>query len=238
MYDLSIICPTIRIANWPNLLESIDLSCSAKWEIIFVGPERGDDQGRDNVSWIYSQRSPNACQQLGLIASKGDIVATHADDCLFSEGALDSSLRECEKHTLVCANYWEGGNEAVQNFSANHCYPRVGVPDGFVIFNANFSPRTLLLEYGGFDCQFLTSCLGHLDLGLRLQLDLYKIHIHNVKLSQCAHEQNRNGTHWAYHDAQLGHDYPKYIEKYSRPIQTKIDINNWQNSEEKWYRFK
>lgn len=243
MYDLSILLPSIRTNNWFDLIESIKRSCTKfSWELVIVGPEDNYEARKDhpNISFIKDYGTPNRCQQIALINSSGKICLPHADDCFFEEGSLDSCLDLCKDNELVVANYSEGGNTAVEDFLINKCYPAANyIDDSWIMFNAGFCPRELMIELGGYDCGYLVTCVSHADFSCRLQKLGKKITINNIRLSCCQHEPNVTGTHSPIHYGQLLHDIPRYQFKFAQPFNTHIDINNWKKSPAVWKeRFK
>jgi len=238
MIDLSIIIPSIRIEKWRSVIDSITLSCKKySWEAIFIGPDADSVilNEDDRVSHYYSLSSPNVCQHKAMEYSKGKILHIFSDDCLFEEDAIDKCLDAKKSHAIV-ANYDEGGNCAVANFSLNYCYARTITPDSFVIFNTVFMDRNIFFQLGGFDCNFETICVAQADLAARWQFAGFTVDVENIKLSQCGHMPDTSGDHAPMHYAQGQNDIPMYINKYRIVPPLEIDFNNYKLQPTVWHR--
>lgn len=232
---LTIAIPGIRPSLWPDVLNSIKLSCKKhEYEVIFIGPVGLDRPFEDNISFLRDYASPNICQHKALLSAKGDILHVFSDDCVFEEDAIDLSLDALEGYDAVVTNYGEAGNEAVQNFSLNRCYPRTSVPENFVIFNTAFMRADKYYSLGGFDCNFQTLCVAQADLAARWQYSGYNVKVENIRLSACGHMPNTTGDHGPMHWAQLLDDEPLYREKYRSVPPLVLKLNNWETQPKVW----
>lgn len=243
--SVSIIIPTIRMNNWRTVLDSISKSCvKYHYEVIFIGPfcnlpeQNAIINDYPGTSFLYSQASPNICQQIAMSFAKCDILHVFSDDCVFMPGAIDQSLDKL--HELGCdafvPNYDEGGNCAVGNFSLNHCYAKTCTPDEFVIFNTAFMRRDKFFYLGGFDPQFETLCVAQADLAARWQFIGFSVVSDNLKLSACGHMPGTSGDHAPMHYAQLTNDIPRYVEKYKSVPSLSIDFNEYKKYPNVWKR--
>lgn len=236
MVDLSIIIPSIRTNKWEELISSVESSCTKhSWEVIFIGPEDNLTFHHPKVKFIKDFGSPNICQHKAMQFSEGKTLHIFSDDCLFEKGAIDECLNS--KAHAVVANYDEGGDCAVANFSLNYCYAKTITPDSFVIFNTAFMERNKFFELGGFDCQFETLCVAQADLAARWQFAGFDVELKNIKLSSCGHMPETSGDHAPMHYAQILHDIPLYSMKYSTRLPPlHIHFNNYQSQPKKWAR--
>lgn len=231
---LSIIIPSIRVSNHRSVIESIKRSCTKyEYEIIFIGPFYKQSEG--NLIYITDHSSPNLCQHKALQYCSGEIVHVFSDDCVFEEGSIDKCLDNMDCDAVV-ANYDEGGNKAVSNFSLNYCYAKTCTPDDFVIFNTAFMRKDKLMELGGFDCRFETLCVGQADLAARWQFSGLSVKVVDIRLSSCGHMPGTSGDHAPMHFAQLNNDMPLYQMKYLSVPELKIDFNNWTQQPLVWTR--
>lgn len=246
--QLTIGIPSIRVENWPNLLNSIEDSCEdIDFEVIFVGPKYSpiiDEY--TNVKYVRDFGSPNRCQQIALSLAQGDYVTWGSDDCMYTKGSLKESLdvlRANEEKSLgplaVTINYDENESTAVSDFSLASCYgdwPHID-PE-WVIFNAAIMRRDMFEMMGGFDCSFDVTCLGHSDLAARWQHLGLGVVSHNIKLMKCSWMPGTSGDHAPIHYSQTNKDMPLFGYKYSQdkfPTHI-IEMDNWKLQPPVWDR--
>lgn len=233
---LSIIIPSIRTNKHLDVMKSISRSCTKyEYEIIFIGPFYNGRNADYNASFISDYASPNICQHKAISHCTGDIVHVFSDDCTFEDGSIDKCLDAIDCDAVV-ANYDEGGNQAVQNFSLNHCYAKTCTPDSFVIFNTAFMRKDKLLELGGFDCNFETLCVAQADLAARWQFSGFSVKVVDIRLSSCGHMPGTSGDHAPMHYAQLNNDIPRYQMKYLSQPNLVVDFDNFKNHPSVWTR--
>jgi hypothetical protein len=96
--------------------------------------------------------------------------------------------------------------------------------------------RQAFCEAGGFDCRF--EYLNHAchDLLYRMYLDGYTGISLNETVSLADWVPNREGDHGPINDAQLFHDHPEFIKKWSTIPSLKIDPENYKGQPEVWTR--
>lgn len=98
--------------------------------------------------------------------------------------------------------------------------------------------KELFLEFGGFDCQF--EYLNHAchDLLYRIYLGVEGVagFSLNETVSLADWVPNREGDHGPINDAQLFHDHPEFIKKWSTIPPLKIDPENYKGQPEVWSR--
>lgn len=237
---LSVIVPGIRTQNWKRLYDSVGID---DFEMIFVGPNPPVEEMPNSI-FIQDYGTPIRCQQIGLLACKGEYVTWAADDGFFLEGALQKALSLVGPNKIVMGKYYEGdGNESEMgktvyyrlNYHGATYSPFIGESLGL---NVGLISRELLLEVGGWDCQFEVCPMAYADLAIRLQRK-YKFIIQNEVMFKCGHMPGTTGDHGPIHYAQTEHDEPLYHQIYNNPScleRYKIDLDNWKNAPEKWTR--
>lgn len=253
---LSIIVPSIRPENLSDLYNSIDVE---DFEMIAIGPYFVDYWSENSIyelksHCIRSFRSPNSCQQQGLLHATGDYICAAADDGVFIPGALDKAIKlmeivelfsiienECEKvlnnepkekNAIIVGKYLEGDNphpdmekEDYYKFKYHKAYRLKGVPQDGLIFNCGIISRKFMLELGGWDAEnFETTTCAHADLGIRALKSGAKMVLMESPMFKCSHEPKRTGTHGPIHDAMNKHDLPNFKKMYEKPNQ-RINID-------------
>ena len=256
---LSVIVPSIRPEGLEKLYSSIDIE---DFEMIAVGPYFDDYWGENSIyelksTFIKSFRSPNACQQQGLMVATGDYITFASDDGIFLPGALDEAFnclfRFNQQRTfrrfsltgkeIVVGKYLEGDNpnpdmlkDDYYKFKYHKAYRLPGVPQENLIFNCGIISREFMLELGGWDAQnFECTTCAHADLGIRACSAGGEMILMDEPMFQCSHQPGRTGDHGPVHEA-MKRDLKTFKSMYSQPRQIKIDINNWKLTEEKWSR--
>ena len=247
MYKLSVFLPTIR----PHLLEewykSLELSCSASFEVVFAGPFEIPEPllRRDNVKFIKTYSHPTKSAHIAALECEGEYIYHTTDDVLFIPDSIDQSLKLLEglrESDIVSMRYIESKNhENKESFPlhywivANSC-PHPNLNPQWNI-NVHFlMKRALFLEYGGFDCIFEYLTQAGADLLIRLQNNGSKVY-HSPTDATTAHWQPEEKTHKVIAEAQLGMDYPYFNNLwFSEPWRGKIDLNNYMNYPDFWTR--
>ena len=255
--DITVLVPGIRPHHWKRLYESIGKSFSGKWDIIFISPydlppvlhELNLKNG--NVLWIQDWGTPIRCQQLGLIAAKGDFITWAADDGYFLDNALNVSfdlLKGKDENTLVTGMYHEGNDKQNKKVMADWAYYQLKyhdgtnyefIPNGCLLLNVGLVPRKLLIKYGGWDCQFEVCPMSHSDLSVRLTRGGVKFIKQDEIMFTCSHMSGHRGDHGPIHDAQIYYDEPLFKKIYSSKEsikRLKIDLNNWKKIPDRWER--
>lgn len=238
---LSIILPSIRIQNIPRLLNSIYNAYEGKIELIVVGPYAPIVHA--DIKWIQSWRSPNACQQQGLLEATGEYITFAADDGMFISSALDEALDLINDYKeIVVGRYLEGDNPINMNsadyykFKYHKPYRLSGVPQDCLIFNCGIISRKFIMELGGWDADnFEVPTIAHADLGIRAYKAGAKMTLSNHVMFRCSHQPGKSGDHKPIHKAQTKRDLPRFTEIYSKPNnRINIDLNNWEYTPRKW----
>jgi len=248
---LSVLVPSIRPKNLWGLYHSITNSFSGEFEMIVITPyDIPDKVKKPNVHVIKDWGTPIRCQQIGLIKAKGEYISWAADDGQYLDGALDIAFNKIDGKgykSLIMGKYLEGsGNtDAMKdNFYyviRNH-YPRDFKGFRFQrswMLNVGIVSRKLLLEVGGWDCQFEVCPMSYCDLAVRLQNHDCEFIIQDEIMFGCSHSPGRTGDHAPIHDAQTEHDVPLFKEIYGRTSSQErifIDLDNYKKSPVKWGR--
>lgn len=247
---LSVLVPGIRVNNWGRLYDSIGEACkNHQWEMIIITPFDLPEElaSRKNVGYIRSWRSPIACQQKGLCHATGEYIAWCADDGTCLPNSFDKALslvREKDYKHVICGKYLEGDEPTlmVTNWYYrlyNHDGCRLpGVPQDATMLNCGIITRQLLIELGGWDAERFEVCpYAYNDLAIRALLYGASFEIMDDVMFKCSHLPGHEGDHGPIHDAQTDHDEPIFKGLYQRPNdRIKIELNNWENTPERWER--
>lgn len=261
--DISVLIPGIRLNLWPQVYQSLEKSFSGTWEIVFVGPytpeevlETFKEIHPDNIRYIQSYASPLVCRQQALCAAKGDFICYAADDVLFCEKSLDEAfikLAGLDYMNLVVGKYLEGtgsqhpDNQVMRGDNYWHLkyhgflhstMARFPGKDYFLI-NTGLISRKLMIDIGGWDCQFEACAMGCVDLSLRLQRFGAVCHLQHNPIFFSSHLNGEAGDHKPIHDGQVNHDMPLFLQIWARPeasYRTSIELENWKHYPARWER--
>jgi hypothetical protein len=250
--DLTVIVPGIRVKNWKRLYDSVSAAFSGTWEIIFISPYTLPKELvlLPNVRLIGSHRSPIACQQQGLLASKGRYITWAADDGWYLPNSLDKSfdlLKEKNYKTIVMGKYQEGDRvsdvmEKIDYYIlTNHETMRLPfVPRGTYMLNCGVVSRKLLIELGGWDAENFEVCpLSYNDFAIRSQKYGCEYIIQEETMFGCTHFPGEMEDHGPVHRAQVLHDHPIFEQIYTNTLSQNriaVNLNGWKNAPEKWAR--
>lgn len=251
MIKLTVIVPGIRPQNWVRLYNSIATSFSGNWEVIFIGPTGlpAELEEKDNVMFFKSERSPIACQQIGLIESHGEFISWAADDGVYLPMTLDIAIEMLEKEpytTIVTSKYFEGGDPNGEMGGNgyyklwNHDSMQLsGVPKECLMLNCGVINRSLLVELGGWDASLFQVCpLAYTDFAVRAHKRGSKFILQKEVMFSCGHMPGETGDHGPIHRAQTYHDQPLFTGIYCTPelylTRQNIFLNNWKQSSEVW----
>lgn len=245
--SVSILVPGIRTYNWEDMYKSIEKSTSSSFELIFVGPVGLPEPLRDksNVKFIQDFGCPSRCQQIALLNSRGNFVLCCADDALFVENSLDKcfELVTDRKKEIIVIKYTESDNPAQWMFGSSYWYignhyicPQCIPRDWFLVMGG-LVKREYAIEMGGWDCQFRTTALGHVDFGLRTQRDGCECKLFGEIVYKCSHMPGETGDHGPVHRSQTRHDEPLFVSMYNNSDvvnRIKIPIDNWKKQDSIW----
>lgn len=246
-YKLSVLVPSIRPQNLKKLYDSIVTSCSYPFEMIVVGPYNLPEElsGYENIVSIQSFRSPLAAQQQALCIAKGEMVTYAADDGYFLPGVLDKSfelLSGKNYKSLITGKYQEGSRvndnmEKDEYYILNNHVQSSGffIPPYTYMLNVAVISRKLLLEVGGWDCQFQSCPIGYNDLAIRLKKYSCEIIMQEGIMFECSHLPGIQGDHFAVHISQTCDDEPLFKEMYSKDwVRVAVYLENWKWTSERW----
>ena len=255
---LSVIVPSIRPNNLIKLYKSVLLSFSQDFEMIVIGPfmdfEFKSAHNVQNIKSILSWRSPNACQQQGLLEAKGEYVTFCSDDGEYLPHTLDAAINAIELanadgnyKTVIVGKYTEGDNpigmvsQDYYRFKYHKPYRLAGINPEWLIFNCGLISNKFIRELGGWDSEnFETTTCAHADLGIRAQKAGAKMLLMPDVMFKCSHQPGKSGDHGPVHYAMIKRDLPKFQEIYKKPNdRINIELNKWQYTPEVWSeRFK
>lgn len=263
---LSVIVPGIRPGNWKRLYESIAAAMNIPsnadpalmamaFEMIVVSPYDlpRSLEGRDNIKLIKDWGSPIRAQQIGLLACSGDYVSWAADDGFYFPGSLDLAFKSVEGKdykALVVGKYYEGAVNAdgKNPFMDSRKYYLINTHDGSrspyiandcLMIMVGIISRQVLLEVGGWDCQFEVCPMSYNDLSVRLYNFGCEFIFQQEIMFRCSHMPGHQGDHGPIHDAQTLHDEPLFRKIYATADsleRVKIDLNNHLLVQARWER--
>lgn len=245
--------PSIRYMNLKAVYDSIATSFHGEWELIIVSPYPlpAELTDKTNITYIHDAGNPIRCRQRGLIAAKGDYICYAADDVIFYPNALDiayNKVKDMDYKTVIVGKYMEGveDNKFMQSDEyyvlTTHDFLRDVMqkfPEGYKLVNTGLVSRKLMLELGGFDCQFEACAMACVDLSIRLQNYGCNLIMQNEPFFHSTHFYGQSGDHAPIHNAQVNHDQPLFLQIYGQAESVnrkEIDINNWESVPDHWSR--
>lgn len=247
---ISVLVPGIRPENWKRLYDSVERAYSNHFQIVFCGPKPPPLSllGKQEVSFIKDYGSPIRCQQIALLNSDFPFITWAADDGWFMENSLniayDNLIKEKED-ALIMGKYIEGSNDGEMTMQddsyyvlSNHQATRF-VKQGYFMLNVGLVPKQLLMNLGGWNCDFEVCPMAYNDFAVRAQDYGIKFIVQKEIMFQCTHLPGYAGDHGPIHDAQILHDEPLFRSIYrgmNVPRKIRIDLLNYKKSPEIWTR--
>lgn len=239
---LSILVPGIRTQNWKALYDSVE--CKYEWEMIFISPyPLPEELKKDNVVHIEDFGSPMRCQQIGLLKSIGKYISWAADDGSYRWKALENAIGVLDKkqNAVVMGKYMEGAYnpEMIRNhyYVLNNHNATAGLKKQYWMLNCGVVPRQMLIDVGGWDCQFEVCPMAYNDLAIRLQDKGIEFIIQCGLMFECSHTPGHQGDHGPIHDAQIDHDEPLFKKLWKDgKRKSVIPLVNWVDAPERWTR--
>ena len=250
--DLSVIVPSIRVANLPALHASLEASCAPhSFEMVVVSPYEipAELLSKPNVKYLNDFGCPSRCVQRGSTIAEGHLVMWMSDD---AESSKAGSLGECislfqngtiTEKDAICLRYVEGDNdESVfpDEYWSAHTHPDqrlTGIPSHYKIAPLGLYSLSFFRSIGGLDCQWEHINYNLHDLAFRLQRNGGNIYL---SPSYCAK------FYWSWITSDSGpvqeawrcNDKDLFAQVYSQDQSSRIKINyeNWKQSPEKWKR--
>jgi len=253
---LSVILPSIRPHRLRAWFSSFERSYSGEWELIVVSPYAppADIRRFTGLGWIQDWGHPVRCQQLGLLSCIGDLIHRGVDDSLYLPGAMDRAIEKMTGgyKTIVAPKYTETNasvdrkHKDFQDMNDPKFYTiayhnqagAAHVPPHFKLLNFGIISRALMVEVGGWDCQFESVAIAELDLAVRLQRAGGEIVLSDEIVLECDWMPGHQGDHGPMHDA-FAPDMAKYSEIYSKPESEQrvaVELSNWKQAPHRWER--
>ena len=186
-----------------------------------------------------------------MIASEGEFVTWGADDGHFLPNSLTEAVDFLEKNRtsnkdIVTCKYTEGESFSPDMlkdlyYKINHAQGLRSkhIPDDYWILNVGILDTEYAKELGGWDTQFAVTTISHMDFAVRTQRAGSKYFMLEKPIFTCSHLPGPVGDHAPVHYSHVEHDEPLFREIYNNPNSTeriKIDLNNWEQQEERWSR--
>jgi len=246
---ITVLVPGIRPNNWKKLYKSCVKAIGERFEIIFISPYKvpGEIKDYPGIKHIQDLGTPIKCQQRGLLEANGQYITWAADDGIYMPESLSKALSLIEDYkTVVVGKYTESEHPSPMMWTdeyyilSNHDSSAFKyVPKDYMMLNAGLISRDLLIEIGGWDCQFEVCPMAYNDLAIRLQNYGAKFVIPQEIMFKCSHLPGMLGDHGPVHLAQTLHDEPLFKEIYSNVEcnkRTVINPENWRNCDAIWER--
>lgn len=245
--DVSILIPSIRTNRWPALLESIEKAGpSITWEVVFIGPFKDDvilAKYPDKVKHVLEHGSPSRAIQRGMLFLESDLVFLTVDDCTLFPDSLDISVSqyhsECSYDDVLLMRYKEGSYIYTPgDYRAGH-HDALRIPnvDGNWMIAPQFiMDKNKFIQLGGFDCVYEYNNEAVHDFMFRLQKLGGKVVASSTHCCEATHYPDTTADHAPIHNAQLGHDYPIFRDRYARGDFPEVKYDNWQDAPEVWQR--
>ena len=258
MIKLSVILPAKRKERWENLYNSIENAFSDSWELVIITHLSLPDslKNKSNIKLINSSRAPLPKQQMGMIQSEGEYITYMSDDGVMVGGSMDRTFRLLKGKNykfFVVNKYLEGEktNLIKGEFKTNYDFMRDDsyyllvthdssnfkyVPYSSPIMSFATISKKLMIELGGWDCQFQTCPMAYSDLAARLIKHGCEYIIQDDIVHICGHMPGTTGDHSAIHHVQTEQDEPLFQKMYGDNYieRIKIPLDNWKHSEEIW----
>jgi hypothetical protein len=162
--QVSFICSGVRPQNWLRICQEL-FRYKTKHEFIFVGPHTPKEVLPENAIFIQSNVKPSQCIEIAARRSSGKYVVLIADDLSFFEFNLDILVNLADKGIKNKEIFGVSFKRSKIAYQENdyHYWSDEDSPQ-FVMMP--FFPRTLWIELGGIDSNFVHS-YGDLDLQMR-----------------------------------------------------------------------
>jgi len=243
---LSVFMPTIRVHLLDEWYSSLEESCNNHdFEVVMCGPFNPPENiiKKNNVKFIKDYGSPTRSAQIAALNCSGDYLYHVVDDIIFEPNKISSELDMVDENTIISMRYREGkshtGRELPHHYwmaGSSYNYPTIS-PQWLNCVHF-IMPKSLFIEYGGFDCNY--EYLNHATHDLLFRIQSSKdIKCILSKNTVCSADwmPDITGDHAPIHYAQTEHDAQLFFSSWynSKPI-TKIDINNFINQPEIWKR--
>lgn len=250
---VSVLMPVIRMNLMQGVYNSLKECCHSQWELVIVSPYDLPEslKNEKNVVYINSWRSPISCRQQALIASTGEYICYAADDVIFYKDSLDIALKTLQgrdykdlvvgkymEHiednpAMIDDEYWRiEFHDAMKGIMAH-------LPYEYKIVNTGLITRKLMIELGGWDCQFEACAMACMDLSIRMQNYGARCYLQYEPIFHSSWIPGLGGDHAPIHIAQTQHDEPLINKIYcdeNSIKRTKIDLDNWENTPTRWTR--
>lgn len=262
---LSVFLPSIRVHLLRRLSESIIVSLgdwldSNQFELVVSGPF---DLPHDLYFWdnrpfdilhITTHQSPTCAAQEAALNCAGDYILHTVDDCVYLPGQLKKIMEAVEGFEgrniwnakyLECATTFKKymNNEPIDMsvgppnsyWYVNNNYPGLNIPAHWGITCHFIMPHEAFLEYGGFDCNYEYLNHGCHDLLFRMYQDGWDFQDFTY-CSLADWVEGVKGDHKPINDAQLQHDGQYFYQKWAKPVESRIDPQNYLEQPKVWER--
>ncbi len=245
--ELTILIPAIRQNRWEALYDSAVLACKQhKWQLLLVTPFDLPESLKDktNIKVIKDAGQVSRCVQRGMLEVESALVFLTVDDCTFIEDSIDKAIEEywekCAYDDVLNVRYSENGDiQPPEYYRAwHHQSTRLaGIEQHWELAPQFLMCPQKFIDMGGFDCQFEYINEPVHDLMFRIQKMGGKVYQSSTHCCVATWYHTTTGDHAPIHNAQVGHDWPIFLDMYSKPNDRGvIPYDNWKNTPEVWKR--
>lgn len=247
-YDLSIIIPSIRVANLAKIHFMIEQAMGPySFQMIVVGPYDlpQDIASKENVKFMKDFGSPSRCVQMGSTIAEGTYMCWMSDDCTFitpqSLGQCIQVLEGMTEKDGMTLRYFEGdgnGEFPLDYWRAKHhgdMQALAGVSDTHKIAPLGMYRTSYFRQIGGLDCRWEHINMCTHDLAFRVQNAGGIIAVSPSTVAR---------FYWSWHTADakpvqrayFETDSPLFKEVWSQDQSQRIQIDywNWMNMPDRW----
>lgn len=163
---ISLFSSAVRPELWMRFYESLS-SNNISFEVIFVGNKPPQFKLPENCCFIYSEVKPAQCFEIGSRYAIGEYILPFADDCVFSESALDNLYNEFvelndDKIILSCRYILDGKDR-----TGDSAYYWTDDKSSPVMPLSGLMKKKIWQQLGGVDSRFV-ALYWDLDIAMRL----------------------------------------------------------------------
>lgn len=223
-------------------------------------------EDKTNIKYIFSERSPMQKQQEALEHVEGEWITVMSDDSLWHEGKLDEAFKLTEGldyKTMIVMKYLESHEQPMgvaympsvnvkKRYDTNWDFMKSdeyyylenhgtcqlpGMPKPAPVLSVALISTKLILETGGWDCEYQVQGIGNCDYAARLMFYGCKFIIADIVVSSCGFMDDDTGDHGPIHYAIIEDDEPllrKHYRDDGRKNLTVIPLDNWKNTPAFW----
>lgn len=163
---ISLFSSAVRPKLWMRFYNSLS-SNTVPFEVIFVGNKIPEFKLPENCHFIYSEVKPVQCLEIGSRYATGDLIMNFADDCVFSEHALDNLYKEFnelnDNKVILSCRYVLFGEDIAEKEG----YYWFDEPKSPIMPLSGLMKKEMWKKLGGIDKRFIAQ-FWDLDIAMRM----------------------------------------------------------------------